>query len=147
MKPVFGRFETRLKFIKFGLWFFIWRLKIFKYCLVKASEDEISSDPLYLKGHDRKTFKNHVITLFLTWFLSIKKRQYLPHYWSEKGLKVATVNRACPSANGGSLDIESMYTIRGVDLSNCTMSLGIGRDLDIQVLPCWNWVLWVLNSA
>ena len=35
---------------------------------------------------------------------TLEKRQYLPHYWSDKGFKVTVVNRTLPSVHGGSLE-------------------------------------------
>ena len=34
---------------------------------------------------------------------TLEKRQYLPHYWSDKGFKVTVVNRTLPSAHEGHL--------------------------------------------
>ena len=37
--------------------------------------------------------------------LNLEKRQYLPHYWSDKGLKGTLVTRAVSTCHGGSLEI------------------------------------------
>ena len=37
--------------------------------------------------------------------LNLEKRQYLPHYWSNEGLKGTLVTRAVSTCHGGSLEI------------------------------------------
>ena len=62
------------------------------------------------------------------------KHQYLIHTWSDKAFKgrVPIVNRALSSLNDSSLKIT--FTVREVDFSNCAMSFGIGRNLDIHAI-------------
>ena len=43
--------------------------------------------------------------------LNLENRQYLPHYWLDKGFKGTFLNRALPSLHGGSLWI--MLTVLG----------------------------------
>ena len=52
----------------------------------------------------KKTYRN--LTLF-----NIEKRQYLPHYLSDKGFKGTVVNQALPSLHGGSVEITLEATL------------------------------------
>ena len=45
----------------------------------------------------------HVGNVRIKHFQIKKKRQYPPHYWSDKGLKGTIVNQAFPFLHGGSL--------------------------------------------
>ena len=40
-----------------------------------------------------------------------EKRQYFPHYWSDKGSKGTVVNQTLPSLYGGSLEITQLQCL------------------------------------
>ena len=60
----------------------------------------------------------------------LKKRRYLPHYWSDKGFKGTVVNRADPSVNGES-EIQKNYHLTGRTTREAFPNLIYGNLSDI----------------
>ena len=63
--------------------------------------------------------------------LNLEKRQYLPHYWSDQGLKGTIVNRALPSLHGCNHVVTWNYAICFIKRAGSTL----------------NWVAWLDITA
>ena len=72
---------------------------------------------LYISDLQISTAENH-IGITRNKHLDLKKRQYIQHYWTNKGFKGTVVNLALPSLHGGSLEITLKWQNFNLSLSN-----------------------------
>ena len=66
-------------------------------------------------NYRKRYWKYHKLTL-----LNLEKRQYLPHYWSDKGFKCTVVDRTLLSLHGGSLEITPTQSLKRAKLIRIT---------------------------